>query len=170
MSRNNSYRMAVVQTADILPLRLKVLREGTPSTNPRYEEDDLGITRHIALCDDDDTIVATSTWLPRDFPLGDYELPGIQLPGIQLPGVQLPGVQLKGMAVDHHLQGCGVGAQLLGHGIAYAKSVGAYLVWARARDTALRFYEQNDFVIVGDAFLDAATGMSHHLVVRFIGE
>lgn len=165
MSRSNLYRMAVVQTADILPLRLKVLREGTPSSDPRYEEDDLGITRHIALCDDDDTIVATSTWLPRDFPLGDYELPGIQL-----PGVQLPGVQLKGMAVDHHLQGCGVGAQLLGHGIAYAKSVGAYLVWARARDTALRFYEQNDFVIVGDAFLDAATGMSHHLVVRFIGE
>lgn len=164
MSRSNLYRMAVVQTADILPLRLKVLREGTPSSDPRYEEDDLGITRHIALFDDD-TIVATSTWLPRDFPLGDYELPGIQL-----PGVQLPGVQLKGMAVDHHLQGCGVGAQLLGHGIAYAKSVGAYLVWARARDTALRFYEQNDFVIVGDAFLDAATGMSHHLVVRFIGE
>lgn len=164
MSRSNLYRMAVVQTADILPLRLKVLREGTPSTNPRYEEDELDFTRHIALFDDD-TIVATSTWLPRDFPLGDYELPGIQL-----PGVQLPGVQLKGMAVDHHLQGCGVGAQLLNHGIAYAKSVGAYLVWARARDTALRFYEQNDFVIVGDAFLDAATGMSHHLVVRFIGE
>ena len=159
MSRSNSFRMAVVETADILPLRLKVLREGTPSKDPRYAEDDLDITRHIALFDSDE-IIATSTWLTRDFP---------QI-SLVIPDLQLPGVQLRGMAVDHHLQGCGIGAQLLNHGVAYAKSLGAGLVWARARDSALRFYEQNDFRVVGDAFNDEATGMSHHLVVRFIGE
>lgn len=164
MSRSNSFRVAVVETADILPLRLKVLREGTPSKDPGYAEDDLDITRHIALFDSDE-IIATSTWLTRDFPQIS-----LVIPDLQLSGVQLPGVQLRGMAVDHHLQGCGIGAQLLNHGVAYAKSLGAGLVWARARDSALRFYEQNDFRVVGDAFNDEATGMSHHLVVRFIGE
>jgi GNAT superfamily N-acetyltransferase len=74
------------------------------------------------------------------------------------------------MAVDHHLQGRGVGALLLTHGVAHAQSLGACHVWARARDAALRFYEKNDFIVVGDAFHDDATGMSHHLVVRFIDE
>ncbi len=164
MSRSNSFRVAVVETADILPLRLKVLREGTPSKDPGYAEDDLDITRHIALFDSDE-IIATSTWLTRDFP----QISPV-IPGVQLRGVQLRGVQLRGMAVDHHLQGCGIGSQLLNHGVAYAKSLGAGLVWARARDSALHFYEQNDFRVVGDAFDDEATGMSHHLVVRFIGE
>jgi hypothetical protein len=38
-------------------------------------------------------------------------------------------------------------------------------VWARARDSALAFYERNGMTVVGDAFTDEATGMSHHLVV-----
>jgi hypothetical protein len=29
----------------------------------------------------------------------------------------------------------------------------------------LRFYERNGFAVVGEAFTDEATGMSHHLVV-----
>jgi hypothetical protein len=45
-----------------------------------------------------------------------------------------------------------------------AQRNGAGIVWARARDSALKFYEKNGFTTVGDAFLDEATGMSHHLV------
>ena len=76
-----------------------------------------------------------------------------------------PGVQLRGMAVDKTLQSHGVGALLLSAGIERARGLGAHNVWARARDTALAFYERNGMHVVGDAFLDDATGMSHHLVV-----
>jgi hypothetical protein len=43
-------------------------------------------------------------------------------------------------------------------------------VWARARDSALRFYQNNGFAVEGDAFMDEATGMSHHLVVMSLSE
>ena len=68
------------------------------------------------------------------------------------------------MAVDQSLQSTGLGAELLLYGIQLAQRNGAGIVWARARDSALKFYEKNDFTAVGDAFLDEATGMSHHLV------
>lgn len=136
-------------TVEILPLRMKVLRDGTPSQDPRYPEDDLDITSHIVARNVDDRIVATSTWLTRPFP---HE-----------PGVS--GVQLRGMAVDTSLQSNGIGAVVLAAGIERAFAAGAINVWARARDTALNFYERNGFAVVGDAFNDEATGMSHHLVV-----
>jgi GNAT superfamily N-acetyltransferase len=140
--------VAPVSTESILPLRTKVLRDGTPSRDPRYSEDDLPGTVHFAAVTDDG-IVGTSTWLPREYPHD--------------PGI--PAVQLKGMAVDQDLQSSGIGALLLRHGIEEAQRNGARLVWARARDTALAFYERNGFRVEGDAFMDDATGMSHHMVV-----
>jgi predicted GNAT family N-acyltransferase len=38
-------------------------------------------------------------------------------------------------------------------------------VWARARDSAIGFYERAGFTVVGDVFVDDATGLDHHLVV-----
>lgn len=143
------YRVDTASTHEILPLRMAVLRDGTPSRDPRYVEDDHEGTVHLVLRDSNDAIVATSTWLPRPFP----EDPG------------MPAVQLRGMAVDKTLQSSGIGAHLLAAGIERARNLGAHNVWARARDTALRFYERNGMQVVGDAFLDDATGMSHHLVV-----
>ena len=142
-------RIGTATTAEILPLRMKVLRDGTPSQDPRYPEDDLDITTHIVARNSNDKIVATSTWLTRPFP--------------DEPGVT--GVQLRGMAVDKSLQSKGIGAIVLAAGIERAFSSGATNVWARARDAALNFYERNGFTVVGDAFNDEATGMSHHLVV-----
>ena len=145
-------RIEAVPTDSILPLRLAVLRNGTPSQNPRYPEDELEGTVHLAAVSDSNDIVGTSTWLPREYPLR--------------PG--LPAVQLKGMAVSGHLQGSGIGAALLRRGIDDARRSGARLVWARARDAALAFYERNGFSMEGDAFIDEATGMSHHMVVTEI--
>lgn len=145
-------RIAAVPTESILSLRMEVLRDGTPSQNPRYSEDDLEGTVHFAAFSsgpDGDEIVGTSTWLTREYP--------------HAPGV--PAVQLKGMAVKKTLQSAGIGAQLLRHGIDEARRNGARLVWARARDTALAFYERNGLAAEGDAFMDEATGMSHHMVV-----
>ena len=148
-------RIESVPTESILPLRLAVLRDGTPSKDPRYSEDELEGTVHFAAFapgDTADEIVGTSTWLPRNYPLRP----------------DIPAVQLKGMAVKKDLQSAGIGALLLRHGIEEARLNGAHIVWARARDAALAFYQRNGFTVEGDAFIDDATGMSHHMVVTEI--
>ncbi|MEK7292724.1 MAG: hypothetical protein AAB088_04710, partial [Actinomycetota bacterium] len=50
-------------TLEILPLRMSVLRDGTPSQDPRYELDDLNGTVHFGVRENGE-IIATSTWHP----------------------------------------------------------------------------------------------------------
>jgi GNAT superfamily N-acetyltransferase len=69
------------------------------------------------------------------------------------------------MAVAKAHQSSGIGGVLLHAGIDRAIESGSRFVWARARDTAIRFYEKNGFTVVGDQFMDDATGVGHHLVV-----
>ncbi len=144
------FRIAIASTQDILPIRMKVLRDGTPSQDPRYIEDDWDVTTHLALYKHKE-IVGTSSWLTKVFPLPHAHSNNFD-------------TQLRGMAVDQSLQSTGLGAELLLYGVHMAQRNGAGIVWARARDSALKFYEKNGFTTVGDAFLDEATGMSHHLV------
>lgn len=140
--------VAKVNVDQILDLRVRVLRRGTPVAHAHYAEDDDPATVHLAVLDDG-AVVATSSWIPRPFP----------------HDAAASAVQLKGMAVDDSLQRTGVGRMLLNAGLEHASSLGAELVWARARDSALPFYDTCGFDTVGDAFMDEITGMSHHLVV-----
>jgi GNAT superfamily N-acetyltransferase len=144
------FHIAIASTQDILPIRMKVLRDGTPSQDPRYTEDDWDVTTRLALYKYEE-IVGTSSWLTKVFPLPHAHSNNFD-------------TQLRGMAVDQSLQSTGLGAELLLYGVHMAQRNGAGIVWARARDRALKFYEKNGFTTVGDAFLDEATGMSHHLV------
>lgn len=139
--------------AEILPLRLAVLRDGTVSQNPRYEEDDLEGTVHFAVRDQKTgELVGTSTWLPRPWHVESTA----------------GAMQLRGMAVEQRVQGRGLGGVMLATGIQHAKKNGAKYVWARARDSALYFYERHGFAVVGTAFIDETTGLSHHLVVQVV--
>ena len=144
----------------ILDLRVRVLRKGTPVAHCEYPEDNLADVVHLAIESNDDVIatstslanhdvIATSTWFMRACP----EAPG------------RPAMQLKGMAVDDAQQGRGLGAALVYEGLALARSRGAELVWARARDSALGFYQSLGFTVVGDGFIDEPTAMPHHIVV-----
>lgn len=133
----------------VLDLRMAVLRDGTPSTNPRYPEDDSPDSMHLAVLIAGE-VVATSTWLPRPWALDAVS----------------PATQLRGMAVSKSRQGSGIGGALLHAGIDRAAERGSRYVWARARDTAIYFYERHGFTVVGDQFMDEATGVGHHLVVR----
>lgn len=135
-------------TEAIHDLRVRVLRRGTPATDARYGEDALPDAVNLCIVFDGEP-VATSTWFAR-------ECPG-------RPGVAA--VQLKGMAVDDALQGTGLGARLIAAGAAHARGTGAAVVWARARDTALSFYERCGFEVEGEGFIDTPTGMPHHIVV-----
>jgi GNAT superfamily N-acetyltransferase len=144
----NNYLVAEVPTAEVLVLRMAVLRAGTPSQDPRYADDDAEGSVNLGIRESG-ILVACSTWLPRPWPLD----------------VDAPATQLRGMAVAKHLQSKGLGRILLQAGIDRAVSMGSTYVWARARDNALYFYERNGFATVGDQFIDEASGLGHHLVM-----
>ncbi len=129
-------------------VRLRVLRAGTPSADPHYAQDDLDDTWHLGACIDG-RLMGVSTWAPE----------------VWTNEPSRPAVRLRGMAVDHDAQGTGIGARLLGAGVARARRAGAGLVWASARDSALGFYERAGFETVGDGFIDGPTGLPHHYIV-----
>ena len=144
----SDYLVEEVPTVEVLVLRMSVLRDGTPSQDPRYAEDDTEGSVHLGIRDSG-VLIACSTWLPRPWPLD----------------VEVPATQLRGMAVAKHLQSKGLGRMLLQVGIDRAVSMGSTYVGARARDNALYFYEKNGFATIGDQFIDEATGLGHHLVM-----
>ncbi|HEY3483837.1 MAG TPA: GNAT family N-acetyltransferase [Ilumatobacteraceae bacterium] len=130
------------------PLRRRVLRDGTPSDEVRFEGDDLATTLHLGVVAGDE-IVAISTWRPKPYPDRPAQA----------------GVQLRGMASAPEVRGSGAATLLLRAGLDRAAAEGAELVWARARDTALGFYAANGFATVGRGYVDLTTGLPHHDIV-----
>lgn len=141
----------VISLDEAMPIRLHVLRRGTPAREANYEGDDDARSVHIGA-EIDGRIVATSTWLVAPWP----EDPATTA------------IQLRGMAVLDELQGTGIGQALIGAGINHAHAMSARYVWAKARDSALDFYRRCNFRVVGEQFIEPASGMPHHLVVRNI--
>lgn len=133
---------------EILPLRARVLRAGTPSSDPRLAEDDAPGAFHLAGRRWGE-LVACVSFCPQDTP--------------HRPG--RTGWRFRAMAVDTSLQGTGLGRTILADGIERARALGAEVVWANARDSAIGFYEAMGMVVVGDGFMDATTALPHHVVV-----
>ena len=128
------------------PLRLAVLRADTPTKDVAFPEDSWPGALHLGVRLDGD-LVATSSWIPREHH-------------------GQPAVQLRGMATAHSVQGTGVGGLLLEAGCARYQAAGVPTVWARDRDAALAFYLRHGFEVEGEGFIDLATQLPHHLVVR----
>jgi GNAT superfamily N-acetyltransferase len=131
------------------PLRRVVLRTGTPSEEVVFDGDELETTFHLGIRIDGE-IVAISTWMERPYP----DRPADH------------GYQLRGMATVYTMRGTGFGARLLDAGLERCRDAGAVLVWARARDTALEFYERHGFTTVGLGYVDLTTGLPHHDVLK----
>ena len=136
---------------DIMSLRVRVLRDNTPVSSADYVEDSFNDVVHLGIRHNG-VVVATSTWFSQECPRHPHT----------------PAIQLKGMAVDTSLQTTGYGRALIEAGLAVAKERDALIVWARARDTAIGFYERCGFHVVGDGFMDEPTAMPHHIVIRNI--
>lgn len=141
-----------LEVQHVLDLRVRVLRRGTPVAHANYAEDNDPAAVHLGVIRNGE-VIATSTWIPRPFPVDPSRR----------------AIQLKGMAVDSGLQRSGLGRLLIGAGLDHAASMGAELVWARARDSALGFYESCGFDVIGDGFIDDPTAMPHHHVVTRVG-
>lgn len=144
---------SVVELAapDTHALRRSVLRTDTLTTEIRFDADDRPDTLHLGVVHDG-AVVAISTWIPRHHP--DHP--------------NLVGVQLRGMATDPHVRGTGLGRLLLDTGLERQRALGADLVWARARDTALSFYTAHGFATFGRGYTDLTTGLPHHDVIRHL--
>lgn len=131
------------------PLRRAVLRDGDPTRSVVFDGDELPSTMHLGV-EVDGELVAVSTWLEVRHP--DHPA--------------LAGVQLRGMATAPERQGTGLGHLLLEDALRRLRADGYELVWARARDTALAFYERHGFEVFGRGYVDLTTGLPHHDVVR----
>ena len=140
--------------ADTHPLRLAVLRHDTPTREVTFPEDDWPGVRHLGLRVEGE-LVAVSTWVPRSPPAGLPEL-----------SEESSAVQLRGMATARSAQGSGYGGVLLEAGCAQMGAAAVGLVWANARDSALAFYCDHGFTVVGAGFVEANTRLPHHVIVR----
>ena len=134
--------------SDTHDLRRRVLRVGTVTTSVVFDGDDEAV--HLGLVDDG--VVAVSSWFERRHP----DRPA------------LTGFQLRGMAVEPERAGAGLGSRLLAGGVERMAALGAELVWARARDTALTFYTSRGFEVFGEGYVDLSTGLPHHDVIRLL--
>jgi predicted GNAT family N-acyltransferase len=132
-------------TAETYPLRKSVLRDGTQSDVVEFEGDDDPDTVHLGWRVGGE-VVAISTWMHRSY----YVRPFIDA------------YQLRGMVTSPSIRGTGVGSKVLLAGLDHCRSRGAQAVWARARDSAVQFYEAHGFGVVGDGYIDGETGEPHH--------
>lgn len=149
---NSKLEVVELQTSETYELRTAVLRDNTPTSDPKYAEDSKTGTVHLGILDEHKQLIGTSTWVINPWQNDSAAL----------------AIQLRGMAVAKHQQNSGIGAMLLTAGVAHAKKLGAKYIWAKARDSALNFYLRHEFVVVGDGFTEGITQMPHHLVVREI--
>lgn len=132
-------------------LRRTVLRDGTPSDRVEFEGDGLATTFHLAVAGQGGPI-GVATWMERRYP----DLPA------------LVGYQLRGMATAPEHRGRGVAAALLDAGVERCVQRGAAIVWARARISALGFYQRNGFETRGPTYVDLTTGLPHVDIVRLL--
>jgi GNAT superfamily N-acetyltransferase len=131
------------------PLRRQVLRAGTPSTDVHLGEDDDPAAFHLGI-QRDGALVACVSFSPQQMPAR--------------PDVEA--WRFRAMAVDERYQGEGLGRIVLLAGFDRLRARAVPLVWAKARDTAIGFYERLGMVVVGDGFIDEATALAHHVMIR----
>ena len=111
--------VVVLELDEVLPLRRRILREGTLSDDASFPEDAAPGTYHLGIRDGRGQVVAVATLCPKPSPLEPARA----------------GVQLRGMAVTAEHQRQGLGRVLLDAAIRRIQEAGGTVVWA-SRGTA----------------------------------
>jgi RimJ/RimL family protein N-acetyltransferase/GNAT superfamily N-acetyltransferase len=145
------WKVRELDAEETYPLRRAVSADGRRDLpTMRHELDAAHGSWHLGAVDTTGQVVATSSFFLVPCPLR--------------PEAQ-PAVQLELMAVDPMVQGKGVGTAVLTEAIRRLKATAAVLVWARARDEALPFYERFGFTAAaGSGFTPVETGSPHHII------
>ncbi len=129
-------------------LRRRVLRAGLALAEVAFAGDDDPGAFHLAVVDHEGRVVAVASALPA--PTGHRP--------------RRRSWRLRGMAVEPGHQRRGLGTVLLDAVVAQARDLGAEVLWAAGRDSALGFYRRRGWQVEGEAYL-AGGGIGHHTVV-----
>lgn len=125
----------VIKADETFELRKKVLRKGIDLPF-RFDGDDSPETIHVGYFDVNKRLKGVLTLIPRSL-----ETPEI-----------IASIQLRGMAVDHDVQGTGLGSKLLKWSFNYLKESGYDSIWCNARVKAYAFYQRNGFMHLNREF------------------
>jgi GNAT superfamily N-acetyltransferase len=132
-------------------LRRAVSADGrTDLPSMHHELDDTDGAWHLGAVDAAGRIVAISSFYLTPYP--------------PRPAAQ-PSVELAFMAVPPALQGRGIGSAVMDEAIRRLKATDAVILWANARDSALRFYERFGFAAApASGYTPPETGRPHSLI------
>ena len=131
---------------EVVPLRLEVLGWASPT----IAEDTAPSTVHL-VAEVAGSVVGCASTGPAPFPLPDYH--------------DGPAMRFWAVAVADGQQGRGVGLKLMEQVRAQSRGLGAEVVWANARESAIAFYLKQGFEEVGERFHDALNGQTDGRVV-----
>lgn len=137
-----------ITALDAHPLRREVLRRGIENPDVHYPQDDDPRSFHLGAYEDD-SLVAVASFTPAAT--------------AWRAGAEA--WQLRGMAVVDGLQRGGVGTAIIETAKQRIAASGATVLWCNARDTALGFYARLGFIVCGDGFVTADSGLPHHEMV-----
>ncbi|CAL2061338.1 GNAT family N-acetyltransferase [Tenacibaculum sp. 190524A05c] len=126
-----------ITAQDTYPLRIEVLRKNIDL--PYEFEGDLDdSTIHVGVYDENQ-IVCIGTFMEN----GIDDLKGKQY-------------QLRGMASSPEARGKGYGKLLLSFATNELEKLNVDFLWCNAREVAVKFYEKNEFLIIGERFINKA--------------
>ena len=126
------FTITAATAEEIIDLRHRMLRQGLPIDEARFEIDRNPQTVHAAAWAGN-AIVGCATFTPG--PLDGQ-----------------PAWQLRGMAVDDAWQGTGVGRAVLAFLEAQMRERGVTLLWCNARTPAVPFYERQGWRVISSEF------------------
>jgi predicted N-acetyltransferase YhbS len=151
MKKSMEWKVRDLAAAETHDLRRAVSADGrTDLPSMHHALDDSPGAWHLGAVDQTGLIVAISTFYFDADP--------------RLPEAA-PAVQLAFMAVDPAVQGEGIGTAVMSEAIRRLRASDAVLLWANARDSALRFYEKFGFRAVPKSeFALPESGRPHHLI------
>jgi len=135
-----------IPVEDVYDLRRRVLRARRPDADVRFPEDRVPGCFHLGVTGPPGAgLVAVASFSPA--------------PTSLRPGAAA--FRLRGMAVDAEHQGQGLGRALLEAASSRLAARGAAVLWAHLRDSAVDFYRQLGWEVVGEGFVEH--GLPHHL-------
>lgn len=144
--------------AEVIPLRMAVLRPGQPYDASRYLGEAAGFN---VAAREDGRLIGCATFFPQAFP-GPGEEDGPPDALVPAEAVGLVGWRLRGMATLPELRSTGVGSAVLTAGLAGVRAAGGELVWCNGRTQAMTFYGRHGFVVVGSEFMSGGAEKVPH--------
>jgi len=143
-------KVTEISPARLYDLRRRVLREANPDANVANLRDDEAESLHVAGLLEDRVVSSASYY---QTPSPDHE--------------RALAYQMRYVATDFDVQSRGFGRLVLAFAEDELRRRGAEIVWANARDRALRFYRREGWhVVEGTEHLSAETQLAHTRIFK----